>query len=499
MKNKKLIIRLLDEVNCTLFGLSPEDINILYKDFSLFKEGAQFSPKYKLGVWDGRVHFFHKTGKTFITLLDDIVPKVKKMGYAIEINDRRTAVTVFPDPIDENYLEHCIHPRTGLPTKLEPHQVEMINTMFEEGSGLAIAATGFGKTLACAVMVDVYGHHGLKCIVIVPDKTLVRQTRDGFVNFGVDTGIYYGDEKDTKHLHLISTWQSLQNATALLHDYQVVIIDEAHGAKASVIAKLLNEDGKHIAHRFGMTGTLPKDTTDLMSIRSALGEVKFTHKAARLIETNWLSNLHIDIVQIETDLSIEYEKYIDTQNPVPAPTYAQFKRSYFPDWQAEKSYLQKDKNRLQYIADDIYRSSKDEKGNTLLLVNGVDVGKRIAALIPDAYFVYGADQVEEREKVYKLFQTENNLVVIATMHIAAVGLDIPRIFNFCLLDFGKSFVKTIQSIGRGLRKATDKDFVNVKDYCSDLKYGVKHRNERVSYYKEQEYPYTIIKINLSKI
>jgi hypothetical protein len=102
----------------------------------------------------------------------------------------------------------------------------MANALFDAGSGIAIAGTGAGKTYTCAVLADVYGKLGLRCIVIVPDKTLVRQTRKSFIDCGVDTGIYYGEEKDLAHMHVISTWQSLQNATALLSDYQVVIVDE---------------------------------------------------------------------------------------------------------------------------------------------------------------------------------------------------------------------------------------------------------------------------------
>jgi superfamily II DNA or RNA helicase len=285
------------------------------------------------------------------------------------------------------------------------------------------------------------------------------------------------------------------------HNYVAngIIVSNCHQAKANVIAKLLNEHCAHIAHRFGMTGTLPKDKTDCMSIKASLGPVRFTYKSAELIEDGWLASLQIDVVQVKPDMRADHQKFIEKFNPTPRPTYKQFKRSYFPDWQAEKNYLQKDQKRLKYIADEIYGLSQKEKGNVLCLVNGVEVGKKLAQMIDGAIFVYGGDDVKERERVYKLFQTEDHIVVIATMHIAAVGLDIARIFNFCLLDFGKSFIKTIQAIGRGLRKAHDKDFVYIRDYCSDLKYGQKHMRDRIGYYTEQRYPYRVIERDLSEL
>jgi len=64
-----------------------------------------------------------------------------------------------------------------------------------------------------------------------------------------------------------------------------------------------------------------------------------------------------------------------------------------------------------------------------------------------------------------------------------------------LIDLGKSFIRIIQTIGRGLRMDKDKEFVSVSDVCSDLKYGKKHVRERVKYYKEAKYPYqkTVVK------
>ena len=84
--------------------------------------------------------------------------------------------------------------------------------------------------------------------------------------------------------------------------------------------------------------------------------------------------------------------------------------------------------------------------------------------------------------------------MVATFGVASTGITIPRIFNVVIIEPGKSFVRTIQSIGRGLRKAKDKDSVMIYDICGTNKYSSKHVLERLRYYKEARYPYTRLKI-----
>jgi superfamily II DNA or RNA helicase len=78
--------------------------------------------------------------------------------------------------------------------------------------------------------------------------------------------------------------------------------------------------------------------------------------------------------------------------------------------------------------------------------------------------------------------------------VAAVGINIPRIFNLVLLEPGKSFVRVIQSIGRGIRKAQDKDSVEIWDITSTCKYSKRHLTERKKYYKEAKYNFTVHKV-----
>jgi superfamily II DNA or RNA helicase len=83
---------------------------------------------------------------------------------------------------------------------------------------------------------------------------------------------------------------------------------------------------------------------------------------------------------------------------------------------------------------------------------------------------------------------------VATYGVAAVGINIPRIFNLVLLEPGKSFTRVIQSIGRGIRKAEDKDFVQIWDITSTCKFSKRHLTKRKVFYNEAHYPFTIKKV-----
>ena len=90
--------------------------------------------------------------------------------------------------------------------------------------------------------------------------------------------------------------------------------------------------------------------------------------------------------------------------------------------------------------------------------------------------------------------TSTDKIIVATYGVAAVGINIPRIFNLVLLEPGKSFVRVIQSIGRGIRKAEDKDFVQIWDITSSCKFAKRHLTQRKTFYKEANYPFDLEKL-----
>ena len=121
--------------------------------------------------------------------------------------------------------------------------------------------------------------------------------------------------------------------------------------------------------------------------------------------------------------------------------------------------------------------------------------KAIQLKLKDSVFISGATKADERKEHYDEIRTAEAKIIIATYGVAAVGINIPRIFNLVLIEPGKSFVRVIQSIGRGVRKAEDKDFVQIWDITSTCKFAKRHLTKRKRFYREAEYPFTVDKIN----
>ena len=338
-------------------------------------------------------------------------------------------------------------------------------------NGVSSHNTGAGKSSITAILTDLYGQAGARVLTIVPNKSLVRQSFETFAIFGIDAGILYGDEKDLNHTHLVTTWQSLNNQMELVHDFDVVLIDECQGVKSKVLTEILNIAGGHIGYRIGLTGSLPKHEADAKSIKSALGEVLYTVEAHELIADGFLSTANIQLI-VTRD-----QKHIDIPKDGPKLEYAM-----------EMDLLRRNKARNQWICNLIVEQAGKPKGNCLVLVGDVKYGKALQKAIPDSIFLHGNDKQKIREQFYKAFETENNMVVIATVQIAGVGLSIDRIFNLFFIDIGKSYVRVIQAVGRGLRVGRDKNHVDVFDITSDLPTSASHTRKRKTYYKEANYP-----------
>lgn len=457
---KHCYITLKDQVTCFITGLQPSDNEFLHKKYAIFKDGYFFTPQFRLGRWDGKIRFFEKTGKTYIRLLEEIIPFLDKWGYEIELKDERIPPQTQPKLIDKDLFK-------DYEIELRPYQVDVVNLALENGDGFIVVGTGGGKSLICAALCEAYGREGLKTITVVPSADLVTQTADWYRACGMDCGEYSGTTKEIDKQHIVSTWQALQNNPELMKFFDVFIWDEAHGVKASVAQDLLCKHGKNIAYRFGCTGTMPKPEADKTSLKCAIGNILKEIPARWLIDNGYLAEVEIECIRTK-DLT--------------------FDDGDFPDYHAEKAYVSKSPGRMDYIADLIIASC-EKYGNTLVLVNSIDFGEKIQKMIKDSAFLYGDTKKAERKLHYDAYGEENDVIKIATTGIASTGISIDRVFCLILIDAGKSFIRAIQSVGRGLRMAEDKKKVYVLDIGADLKWSRKHMNERIKYYKDAQYEY----------
>ena len=480
MKQCKIIVK--DEVNVKIEGLELAERKALMKMFEYEVPGARYLPAVRLGRWNGKVSYFSLAGSTYINLLEEILPVLDRAGYDIELDDTRDYTTTFEfAEVSESTFAHKNwpkgHPKEGTPVELRDYQISIVNNFLKNPQSLQEIATGAGKTLMTAALsysVEQYG----RSIVIVPNKSLVTQTEADYINLGLDVGVYFGDRKEYNKTHTICTWQSLNNmlkktkaGEADIMDFiegvVCVMVDEVHMAKADALKTLLTGVFAKVPIRWGLTGTIPKAKFEAQSLFVSLGPVISKLSASELQDQGVLAQCHVNIVQLKDDVE-------------------------FTNYQSELKHLLEDTHRLDAIAELILKIK--ESGNTLILVDRVNAGKEIVSRLPDSVFVSGATNMVDRKEEYDEIATSTNKIIVATYGVAAVGINIPRIFNLVLLEPGKSFVRVIQSIGRGIRKAEDKDFVQIWDITSSCKFAKRHLTQRKAFYKEANYPFDVEKL-----
>jgi superfamily II DNA or RNA helicase len=479
MRQAKLIIN--DEVNVKIEGLELDARRTLVKKFKYDIPYARYLPAVRLGRWDGKMAYFQLGGSTFVNLLPEIIPILEEYNYDFELADNRNYKTDFKfnSISTETFSQHKWskgHPNAGDPIQFRDYQVKIVNSFLENPQSIQEVATGAGKTLVTAALsfsVEQYG----RSIIIVPNKSLVTQTEKDYINLGLDVGVYFGDRKDFDHQHVICTWQSLNNLLKtskdssegitldqFLEDVICVIVDEVHMSKAEVLKNMLTGPMSRIPIRWGLTGTIPKEQFESQALLVSIGPVINKLSASELQNKGVLAQCHVNIVQLVDH--VEHKNY-----------------------QQELKYLLEEDGRLAAMASLIQQVN--ETGNTLVLVDRVAAGQELVARLGErAVFVSGATKSKERQDEYDEVAEVNDKIIVATYGVAAVGINIPRIFNLVLLEPGKSFVRVIQSIGRGIRKAEDKEFVQIWDITSTCRFAKRHLTKRKAYYKEANYPFT---------
>ncbi len=482
---KKAEIIIADECSVKIEGLDLHTRRECVNAVKYFLPHARYSPAYRLGRWDGTQSFCTLGGRTYLNLLDKILPVIVNSGYELEIQDHRSKHEFDFSEIDEGYLSHikwpADHRMAGQPIMLRDYQIQAINECVNNLQGISIAPTSAGKTIITASLSRIAERYG-RTVVIVPNKNLVQQTEEDYRNIGLDVGVLYGDRKEYNRTHTICTWQSLMvldkkskdaldddQLTVFLDGLVAVICDEVHSVKnMNVLHNLLTTVFANIPIRWGLTGTIPEEEYNQVSLYSAIGPIIGKLSAKELQDKGYLAQCHVNILQ--------------TQDSV-----------VYNDYQSELKYLVTDGNRLAWMAKKIKEIS--ETGNTLVLIDRIETGEKLHELIDGSTFISGQMKSTKRKEAYKDINLADNAIMIATYGTTSTGISINRIFNLVLVEPGKSFVRVIQSIGRGLRKADDKEAVEIFDVSSKCKFSNRHLLKRKKFYGEVQYPYTVTKIS----
>ena len=167
-------------------------------------------------------------------------------------------------------------------------------------------------------------------------------------------------------------------------------------------------------------------------------------------------------------------------------------------------YLSKSTARNNFIC----KVALSRDGNTLILAQYINQLQTLTLALKEhsperkIFFVYGATEATERDKIRGIVEKEENAIIVASYGVFSMGINIKRLHNIIFGSPYKSQIKVLQSIGRGLRLAEDKTECNLFDIADDMSYNnkrnytLKHFEERISIYSQQEFGYEILPVKL---
>ena len=480
-----IVIKKKNEVYVTIAG-APHIHHELSDYFSFEVPEAKFlkrNPRYK--YWDGMIRLYSPgTGELYGGLLDHLNEWAYERAYTVgyEQNDWYGQVSETNDFVSLEGVKVFMDKISNVPPR--DYQYKAVYEALKNNRKLLLSPTGSGKSLMIYSLVRYYCATNKKTLIIVPTTSLVEQMVNDFNEYGWDADahvhkIYSGKDKVTEKKVIISTWQSIYKfPKRYFDDIDCVIGDEAHLFKSKSLTGIMTK--LHNAkYRFGFTGTLDGSKTHKWVLEGLFGSCKQVTKTDDLIKSGYLSKFRIKVLLC---------------NHAP---------QYFESYQDEIDFLVQHRGRNNLIKNLV----ADIEGNTLVLFNYIEKhGEPLYELINNTvddqrkvFFVHGGTDVEDREEVRHLTETENNAVIIASYGTFSTGINIKRLHNIIFASPSKSRVRNLQSIGRVLRKGEGKDIATLYDIADDINgrnYTLKHLNERVNIYQSENFKYEVIKVNL---
>ena len=459
-----VVVSKKDDVNMWV-STEPHIFRELSDYFTFDVPSAKFHPSYKMGAWDGKIRLLnYKDSTIYAGLISHIATFCKERGYALQ----------YDGASEENFsLNEAVEfvKTLGLPFEPRDYQMEAFVAAVRKRRMLLLSPTGSGKSLIIYLLIRWYMNvHDRKHLIIVPSTSLVAQMKKDFEDYGLTESstheIMGGRDKQTDKPIIISTWQSLFKMPKSYFDqFGTVIVDECHGVKSKSITNIMTKM-VNTPHRFGTTGTLDGTLTNKLVIEGLLGEVRKVTATKDLIDEKVLSDFVVKAIVLKH------------QAKIPSNLKYQEEIEYLVSCEARNKFI---KNLVLGL-----------KGNTLVLFNyvekhGIPLFKSIYEERQDGrkvFFVYGGTELSKREDVRSIVETEENAIIVASAGVYSQGINIKRLNNVVFTHPGKSRVRTLQSIGRALRRVDDEEAV-LYDLVDDLSNGRKTRNFSLKHYQER--------------
>jgi len=442
---------------------------------SYFSPGYQFSPRFRMHQWDGRIKLFKLRTRSFPAgLTKDVQTALSEIGVKTHVDERRKMPAL--PPLDVNWTRGLELEGVNFAYPYD-YQTDVAEKMLEAQRGIVAIATNGGKTeIACLVTAALR----LPTLFLVPGKELLHQTAKRFTKrlrlpesdpCGVVGDGIWKEGSWVTVASVPTLFQSLakERGRKLLERSQLVFADECHHTGADSWYLVLRACNAFF--RYGMSGT-PLKRTDGADLRlvGVTGPLIAEIRNKELIQRGISNKVKIEIIRIDQPDDID-----------PATPY----QDVYQIGIVENPY------RNRALCKKIEEKVAAKK-SVIVLVKEIFHGDRLdenlwkyCKFVPHK-FINGQETSEVRQRALAEFESGALKVLIATS-ILDEGVDIPNIDVMVLAGGGKSSIKTLQRIGRGLRRGGSSDTLEVVDTADFThEYLLKHSLQRLEDYKAED-------------
>lgn len=472
--------------------------------FTFSVPGHQHMPAFRAGLWDGTVSVYDPLRPVLYKgLLSDLFSFCREREYELEVGPGVVPKSLVEWDGRESELVEWASSVTSDRYEDRDYQVEAFVHAVKRQRALFLSSTSSGKTLMIYRVCRFYSESAGKPALVITKRTnLVDQMKKDFESYAPDVVRVYGikggvDKTSFDAEYVVSTWQSAcKMPREWFSKFSVVCVDEVHSCDSREMTRMMEKCGG-VAPRFGFTGTLKDSRISETVLKGLFGPVRVVSTTRERMDAGDVAGLKIRVVQLFWDAD-ERKKLrtagVGKNGKAKPASYAQ-----------EIETIVSSAERRRVVAD--YVSGLE--GNVLILFNrnesfGIPLFEEVKLRCPDrqCFLVYGDTADEDRERVREVMEARNDVVTQASLGTFAEGTSINNIKHLVLVYPVKSEVKLLQSIGRLLRKHSDKEYGIFHDMGDDIRskshvnYAWRHLEERIETYREQGFEYEFSRIDL---
>jgi len=449
----------LANVTANLLILKADSIGELEKIeeyFTFKKEGYQYSPLFRQGLWNGNVKFYFKKDTGWVTIPTGLYFRLCQVIPSLEVNSHAfgskadSFYNILP-PIPQKVRFDC-------KLNLRDYQVEAVESMFKHRRGIIKLPTGSGKTI---VALEFLRRTNLPTIYLVNRKDLFYQTVKKMIDFGFSKvgllGMGYFEPTYDIDVAMFQTVSKIDFNDEFWNHYSIVIVDECHHINFD--AKIFKETVKALKkapYRFGFSATPFRYNckyADDITLIALIGEVIYEKKEIE----NFTSPVIIYPIRINYlgKHFLSFQNYRDTLN---------FIISLEPRHEIIRSLV-----------------SKHPKDKVLIIAPSLNHAVKLADKL-GLPVVHGELSNQERRLLYERFKASEIKHLVSTT-VYDEGVDFPDLNVLIFTEPFKSYLKVIQRVGRGRRISEGKTHLIVYDLVDEL--FLKQYNARKRVYQRE--------------